>query len=239
MATCTNCGCNNLKCGCKDTYFTTPPACPTPTDCPDPQPCSEVFDAQCIIYTGADIECDEDIVVTQNDSVSEALISIVDYICNLSTVAIAAGTDISVASSTVGNVTTYTITNTSPASSVTLTSAGGTETLVNDGTGAALAVKGITAGTGISVSSSATAVTIAATGPQKYVGNYNSLPGTLVITHNLNTQFVVISIIEQNFPFAAYSNGLLQDYTYEVTNANQITITDLTGMGAITATVIG
>lgn len=77
-----NCGHNNINCGCKDTYLTTPPPCPTPVDCPDPQPCSEVFDAKCIVYTGTNILCGQDIVVSQNDSVAEALASVVDYFCD-------------------------------------------------------------------------------------------------------------------------------------------------------------
>jgi len=82
MATkCSSCGCNNLTCGCKNSYLTTPPPCPTPEGCPDPQPCSEVFDAQCITYTGVDIQCNDIILVAQNSSVAEALDSIVQYFC--------------------------------------------------------------------------------------------------------------------------------------------------------------
>lgn len=76
------CNHNNINCGCKDNYLTTPPPCPTPADCPDPQPCSEVFDAQCIVYTGTNILCGQNIVVSQNDSVAEALASVVDYFCD-------------------------------------------------------------------------------------------------------------------------------------------------------------
>lgn len=82
MATsCKNCGCANQSCGCKDSYLTTPPPCPTPDDCPEAQPCSEVFDAQCIVYTGDDIVCDETTVVAQNTNVADALNQIVDYVC--------------------------------------------------------------------------------------------------------------------------------------------------------------
>ena len=80
--TCSSCGCNNLTCGCKNSYLTTPPPCPTPADCPDQQPCSEVFDAQCINYSAANILCGEDLVVEQNTSVQDALQNIVDYFCN-------------------------------------------------------------------------------------------------------------------------------------------------------------
>ncbi len=77
---CSNC--NLSKCGCQDSYLTTPPPCPTPSDCPDVQPCSEVFPAECVVYTGNDIICDPDVVVAQNDSVDAALNNIVDYFCN-------------------------------------------------------------------------------------------------------------------------------------------------------------
>jgi len=82
-----------------------------------------VFDAQCITYTGADIECNDDVVVEQNTSVADALDSIVQYFCtaggellqlieNLPTTAVAAGAGIQVTSTTVGTLTTYTVTNT-------------------------------------------------------------------------------------------------------------------------------
>ena len=68
------------NCGCEDALVT-PAPCPTPAGCPDPQPCSEVFDAQCIIYTGADIECGDDRVITTESNVAEALNDVVTYFC--------------------------------------------------------------------------------------------------------------------------------------------------------------
>ena len=45
-------------CGCKDTPLTIPPNYVTdPTVCPDPTPCSEIFDSQCICYSGDLLEC--------------------------------------------------------------------------------------------------------------------------------------------------------------------------------------
>ena len=79
MAT-TNNKCKN--CGCDDSFIPSPAPCPIPAGCPTPQPCSEVFDAQCVVYTGTDIECGQDTVVTTNDTVAEALENIVDYFCN-------------------------------------------------------------------------------------------------------------------------------------------------------------
>ncbi len=78
MATTNTC----KKCGCEDNFMPSPAPCPTPTGCPTPQPCSEVFDAQCVVYTGADIECGNDTVVTSNTNVAEALNNIVDKICS-------------------------------------------------------------------------------------------------------------------------------------------------------------
>ena len=76
------CNHTNINCGCKDSFLTSPAPCPTPAGCPDPQPCSEVIDAQCIVYTGDPIVCNEDTVVATNDNVATALNNIVDYVCN-------------------------------------------------------------------------------------------------------------------------------------------------------------
>ena len=80
--TCTNCGCSKLKCGCQDTMLTTPAPCPTPVGCPTPEPCSEVFDAQCIIYTGDPIVCGQDTIVPTNTSIADALNLISAYYCS-------------------------------------------------------------------------------------------------------------------------------------------------------------
>ena len=80
--TCTSCGCNQIECGCKDSYLTSPPPCPTPVDCPTAQPCSEVFDAQCVVYTGDPIVCGQDTVVPTNTTMAEALSLITAYFCS-------------------------------------------------------------------------------------------------------------------------------------------------------------
>jgi hypothetical protein len=82
MATnCINCGCSKISCGCGDSFLTTPPPCPTPADCPTAQPCAEVFDAQCVVYTGANIVCDQDTVIATNTSVADSLTDTVTYFC--------------------------------------------------------------------------------------------------------------------------------------------------------------
>jgi len=68
------------NCGCEDPLVTLPP-CPTPGGCPDPEPCSEVFDAQCIVYTGADIDCGDNTVVPTDTNVATALNNVVTYFC--------------------------------------------------------------------------------------------------------------------------------------------------------------
>jgi hypothetical protein len=80
MAT-TNNGCKSKPCGCEDTPLTTPAPC-NPIDCPTPYPCSEVINSQCVVYTGNDIECNNDTVVTQNSSLDVALEDIITYFCD-------------------------------------------------------------------------------------------------------------------------------------------------------------
>lgn len=106
-----NCKCENQPCGCADTPIVTPLPC-NPIGCPEPYPCSEITDAQCVIYTGTNIECGTDIVVAQNTNVANALAGVVDYFCEAigtPNVALQEGTNISITSSVVGGVTTYTI----------------------------------------------------------------------------------------------------------------------------------
>lgn len=55
--------------------------CSTP-QCETPQPCTEITDAQCTIYTGANIKCGTDIVVAKNDNIAEAIAQITAYFCS-------------------------------------------------------------------------------------------------------------------------------------------------------------
>ena len=68
------------KCGCEDSYLTTPPPCPTAIGCPFEE-CAEIQYAQCIMYTGGDILCGEDLVVPTDTNMEAALTNIVDYFC--------------------------------------------------------------------------------------------------------------------------------------------------------------
>ena len=251
MAHCQNCGCSKISCGCKDTYLTTPPPCPTPADCPDPQPCSEVFDAQCIVYTGTNILCGQDIVVSQNDSVAEALASVVDYFCDEIATSTVITADIFCQESPQVNtlvVPEDTLVNAAVAlvveyfcdrfSNLNLwltieADTGSTSATTPTDT---LTIAG---GDNISTTIVGDTLTINYTGIQKYTGNYNSAVGTTLITHNLNTFDVVMSIRQQSFPFGVFDQGAGGDYTYVINDANSVTVTDNTGMASITVTVIG
>jgi hypothetical protein len=86
--TCSRCNynyssCNNkcAKCGCKDSFLTSPPPCPTPAGCPDPIPCQEILSSDCIIYNGPNISCNETVVITSDSTWTELLEDLVAYFC--------------------------------------------------------------------------------------------------------------------------------------------------------------
>jgi hypothetical protein len=72
--------CSN--CGCEDSFLTSPAPCPTPAGCPDPEPCYTVTDAQCTVYTGANIVCSSTTVVASNTVIADALDDIISYFCS-------------------------------------------------------------------------------------------------------------------------------------------------------------
>lgn len=81
MANCTKCNCSKTACGCGDSFITSPAPCPSPVGCLNPEPCSEVFDAQCIIYTGAPIMCGEVVLIPTNTTIADALQLIATQLC--------------------------------------------------------------------------------------------------------------------------------------------------------------
>jgi len=100
---CTNC--NTPSCGCSGTHVvsvTCPPAC------------SEVFNMQCIVYTGVDLTCDGDTVISRNDYLDEAITKLVNYVCSkvappASVVAGSTFIDVVPTTDPVTDVTTYTV----------------------------------------------------------------------------------------------------------------------------------
>lgn len=99
MATSTNC---TKNCGCTDTYVATQPCPPS---------CPEVFQSQCIVYTGTDILCNKDTVIKRYDYLDTVITKLVNYICSVEApISTVAGSEyIDVVSNTIGNVTTYTV----------------------------------------------------------------------------------------------------------------------------------
>ena len=97
--------CKKPDCGCTGTYTvaaTCPPAC------------SEVFNAQCIVYTGVDLICDGDTVISRNDYLDSAITKLVNYVCSkvappASVVAGSAFIDVVPTTDPVTAVTTYTV----------------------------------------------------------------------------------------------------------------------------------
>ena len=92
----------NQNCGCTDTYTVTAPC---------PPACPEVFNSQCIVYTGTDITCNTDTVIKRYDYLDTVITKLVNYICNTigPVTTVVGSTYIDVVPNTVGNVTTYTV----------------------------------------------------------------------------------------------------------------------------------
>jgi hypothetical protein len=94
---------NCTSCGCTDTYVATQPCPPS---------CPEVFNSQCIVYTGTDILCGRDTVISRYDYLDTVITKLVNYFCaGLANVPVTIVESdsiyIDVTSSTVGNTTTY------------------------------------------------------------------------------------------------------------------------------------
>jgi hypothetical protein len=92
----------NQNCGCTNTYTVAPPC---------PPACPEVFNAQCIVYTGTDIICNQDTVIKRYDYLDTIITKLVNYICNVQApvTVVEGSTYIDVNSTTVANTTTYTV----------------------------------------------------------------------------------------------------------------------------------
>jgi hypothetical protein len=211
--TCTNCGCK--KCGCADNALISPAPCPTPAGCPTPLTCSEVFDAECVVYTGIDIECANEVVVATDTNLADALNDIISYFCEfvvapsigavvnvcgtndylsvtsttnpstgvttytvcfdpneLPVYLVDYGTGINVTSSTVGNTTSYIVSNTDPGSAQNIfknIAVAGQSTVIADSNNDTLT---LAAGTGIQITTNAITdeITITNNSPASSVG---------------------------------------------------------------------
>ena len=104
MAT-SNCGTSN--CGCNNSYTVTAPC---------PPACTEVFNAQCIVYTGTDILCGNNTVISRYDYMDTIVTKIINYFCSRfdslvipTTVVESTDAAILVDTIVVGSVTTYSL----------------------------------------------------------------------------------------------------------------------------------
>lgn len=103
-----NCNHQNQNCGCNDSYTVTAPC---------PPACPEVFNAQCIVYTGTDIICNSDTVISRYDYLDTIITKLVNYLCSVQApVTEVVGSEyINVVPNVVGNITTYTVSVNVPA----------------------------------------------------------------------------------------------------------------------------
>jgi hypothetical protein len=262
MAT-NNCGTPN--CGCTNSYVVTAPC---------PPACPEVFNAQCIVYTGTDIMCNDDTVIARYDYLDTVITKLVNYICSVEApITVVVGSEyINVVSSVLANTTTYTVSVDLSALDAyfSIIIADTIAASILEGPGIDVSVDPITSEVTISHqdTSSVTNLTSNNTGNtfiqdiaftfdtfghvtaasvttatvvldvRKYVAS--ALTGNQVITHSLATLDLVISVSQSIVPPAnTFVHGI--DYSYVLTNANQITVTELVPgvLGTYAVTVIG
>lgn len=64
-----NCG---QPCGCTDTYVVTPPC---------PATCPETYNAQCVVYTGTDILCNNQTIISRYDYMDAIIAKLTAFVC--------------------------------------------------------------------------------------------------------------------------------------------------------------
>ena len=223
---CSNSNCNTPSCGCSGTYVvsqTCPPAC------------SEVFNSACIVYTGVDVSCLNDVtgiaqtVISRNDYLDTALTKIINFFCGrvnealTSTIVTTTSAPyLSVTSSVSGAVTTFTVdldVLSLPTASVVT---GGANAVVT-GTGAALDPYVVNANESVVAVDSASALTLVVdpSTPGPYETTYTiGIDASLLPVTELQTSFGHISITEvPNTPNAGDTT-----YTLEV---DEVTLTSI------------
>jgi hypothetical protein len=68
-------------CGCEQPY-TTPAPCPPGEPCNEAQPCVAYTDTQCVVYTGAEITCNQEVVVETGALLNTIINELTSRICN-------------------------------------------------------------------------------------------------------------------------------------------------------------
>jgi hypothetical protein len=218
MAT-SNCGTSN--CGCNNSYTVTTPCPPS---------CTEVFNAQCIVYTGTDISCGDDTVISRYDYMDTIVTKIINYFCSRfdslvipTTVVESTDAAILVDTIVVGSVTTYSLSldaSSFPAGSIV--AAGANVVVTDDGlvpttytVNANESIVAVEAGSALSL-----IVDPSTPGPYETtytIGIDNSLlPDTI-----LQTSFAHISIVEiPNTPNAGDTTYTLEVDEVDITSVD-------------------
>ena len=223
-----NCNHQNQNCGCNNSYTVTAPC---------PPACPEVFNAQCIVYTGTDIICNSDTVISRYDYLDTIITKLVNYLCNVQApVTEVVGSEyINVVPNVVGNITTYTVSVNVPALEAYFSTVFQLNILAS-----------ILAGPGIEVTpNSITGTVTIATTFNKFTESRvitNGSGNTELFDHNLNTAAIIVSVQEYDGGSpSAWSLTPGVDYRYRITSTNQIEIENLTGaqFNPALVTVIG
>ncbi len=218
MAT-SNCGTSN--CGCNNSYTVTTPCPPS---------CTEVFNAQCIVYTGTDISCGDDTVISRYDYMDTIVTKIINYFCSrfdslIIPTTVVESTDAAILVDTivVGSVTTYSLSldaSSFPAGSIV--AAGANVVVTDDGlvpttytVNANESIVAVEAGSALSL-----IVDPSTPGPYETtytIGIDNSLlPDTI-----LQTSFAHISIVEiPNTPNAGDTTYTLEVDEVDITSVD-------------------
>ena len=218
MAT-SNCGTSN--CGCNNSYTVTAPC---------PPACTEVFNAQCIVYTGTDISCGDDTVISRYDYMDTIVTKIINYFCSrfdslIIPTTVVESTDAAILVDTivVGSVTTYSLSldaSSFPAGSIV--AAGANVVVTDDGlvpttytVNANESIVAVQAGSALSL-----IVDPSTPGPYETtytIGIDNSLlPDTI-----LQTSFAHISIVEiPNTPNAGDTTYTLEVDEVDITSVD-------------------
>jgi len=77
---CHDCGNKNNDCGCSQEALHISQVC-NPVEC-DSDECTESFAAECIVYTGDDIVCNNVIVGTSGESIAQIVANVTAYFCS-------------------------------------------------------------------------------------------------------------------------------------------------------------
>jgi len=232
MAT-SNC---NQNCGCNNSYTVTAPCPPS---------CTEVFNAQCIVYTGTDVTCGDDTVISRYDYMDTIVTKIINYFCSRfdslvipTTVVESTDAAILVDTIVVGSVTTYSL-SLDPAELPSASQVTAGDNVVVTGDGTALTPYVVNANESIVAVDAASALTLIVdpSTPGPYETTYTiGIDATLLPETELNSLFGYISILEiPNTPNAGDTTWQLDvdQVTVDATDVRLIsTVTSPGGSGA-------